>query len=63
MDCRGALASVRESHTVDLSSIPVDWLLHHGNNIGRHSANNNLLPDMLRVPVLRVKTCHDSRLV
>ena len=43
---------------------PSDWLLHHGNNRGRHSANHNLLPDMhLRVPVLRVKTCRDSRLV
>ena len=35
---------------------PSDWLLHHGDNRGRHSANHNLLPDMhLRVPVLRVK--------
>ena len=35
---------------------PSDWLLHHGGNRGRHSANHNLLPDMhLRVPVLRVK--------
>ena len=43
---------------------PSDWLLHHGDNRGRHSANHNLLPDMhLRVPVLRVKTCRDSRLV
>ena len=43
---------------------PSDWFLHHGNNRGRHSANHNLLPDMhLRVPVLRVKTCCDSRLV
>ena len=43
---------------------PSDWLLHHGNNRGRHSANHNLLLDMyLRVPVLRVKTCYDSRLV
>ena len=41
-----------------------DWLLHHGDNRGRHSANHNLLPDMhLRVPVLRVKTCRDSRLI
>ena len=63
VDCRGAMASVRDSYTVDLSSIPV-WLLHHGDNRGRHSANHNLLPDMhLRVPVLRVKTCRDSRLV
>ena len=43
---------------------PSDWLLHHGDNRGRHSANHNLLPDMhLRVRVLRVKTCRDSRLV
>ena len=43
---------------------PSNWLLHHGDNRGRHSANHNLLPDMhLRVPVLRVKTCRDSRLV
>ena len=43
---------------------PSDWFLHHGDNRGRHSANYNLLSDMhLRVPVLRVKTCHDSRLV
>ena len=43
---------------------PSDWLLHHGNSRGRHSANHNLLPDMhLRVPVLREKTCCDSRLV
>ena len=44
--------------------IPSGWLLHHGDNRGRHSANHNLLPDMhLCVPVLRVKTCRDSRLV
>ena len=35
-----------------------DWLLYHGDNRGRHSANHNLLPDMhLCVPVLRVTTC------
>ena len=40
-----------------------DWLLHHGDHRGRHSANHNLLPDMhLCVPVLRVKSC-DIRLV
>ena len=43
---------------------PSDWLLHHCDYRGRHSANHNLLPDMhLRVPVLRVKMCRDSRLV
>ena len=48
----------------EFGSRPSDWLLHHGDNRGRHSANHNLLPDMhLRVLVLRVKTCHDSRLV
>ena len=32
-----------------------DWLLHHDDNRGRHSANYNLLPNMhLCVPVLRV---------
>ena len=41
---------------------PSDWLLHHGNNRGKHSANHNLLPDMhLRVPVWHVRTCHDGR--
>ena len=30
---------------------PSDWLLDHGDNRGRHSANHNLLPDMY----LRVK--------
>ena len=64
VDCRGAVASVRDSYTDDPSSIPVRLVLHHGDNRGRHSANHNLLPDMhLRVPVLRVKTCYDSRLV
>ena len=59
MDCRGAVDSVWDSYMDDPSSIP-----HHGNNRGRHSANHNLLPDMhLSVPVLRVKTCCDSRLV
>ena len=43
---------------------PSDWLLHHGDNRGRHSANHNLLPDMhMHVPVLRVATCRDSGLV
>ena len=43
---------------------PSDWLLHHSDNRGRHSANHSLLPDMhLRVPVLHVTKCHDSRLV
>ena len=42
---------------------PSDWLLHHGDNRGRHSANHNLLPDMhLHVPIMRVTTCHDSKL-
>ena len=42
---------------------PSDWLLHHGDNRGRHSANHNLLPEIhLHVLVLRVKTCRDSRL-
>ena len=60
MDCHGAVASVRHSHTVDLSSIPVRLVVASR----RHSANRNLLPDMqLRVPVLPVTTCHDSRLV
>ena len=37
---------------------PPDWLLHHGDNRGRHSANHNFLPDMhLSVPVLRVTAC------
>ena len=64
VDCRGAVASVRESHTVDLSSIPVRLILHHGDDRGRHAANHNLLPDMhLGVPVLRVTKCHESRLV
>ena len=57
VDCLGAVASIWDSHTVDLSSIPI-WLLHHGNKRGRHSANHNLLPDMhLHVPVLHVTTC------
>ena len=48
----------------DPSAIPADWLLHQGDNRGRNSANHNLLPDMhLHVPVLRAKTCRDSRLV
>ena len=35
---------------------PSDWLLHHGDSRGRHSANHNWLPDMhLCVPVLHVK--------
>ena len=62
-DCRGAVATVRDSYMDDPSSIPV-WLLHHGDNRGRHSANHNLLPDMhLRVLVLHVKTCRESGLV
>ena len=40
------------------------WLLHHGDNRGRHSANHKLLPDMhLHVPDLHITKCHDSRLV
>ena len=37
---------------------PSDWLLHHGDSRGRHSANHNLLHDIhLRVPVLCVTSC------
>ena len=64
VDCHGAVDIVRDSHTADLSSFPCDWLLHHGDNRGRHSANHNLLPDMyLRVPILGVTMCHDNRLI
>ena len=57
------LASGTPTRTIRVR-FPSDWLWHHGNNRGRHSANHNLLPDMhLRVPVLCVKTCRDSRLV
>ena len=57
------LASGTPTRTIRVR-FPSDWLLHHGDNRGRYSANHNLLPDMhLRVPVLRVKTCHDNRLV
>ena len=59
MDCRGAVASVQDSYTDDPSSILSDWLLHHGDNRGRHSANHNLLLDMH----LRANTCRDSSVV
>ena len=38
---------------------PSIWLVHHGDNRGSHSANQNLLPEMQ----LHVITCRDSRLV
>ena len=42
---------------------PSERLLDFGDNRGRQSANHSL-PDMhLRVPGMRVTTCHDSRLV
>ena len=46
VDCRSAVASVRDSHTV---RFPFDWLLHCGSNRGSHSANHNLGPDMIKV--------------
>ena len=59
----GLLGAVAPTRTIRVR-FRSDWLLHHGYNRGRHSANHNLLPDMhLSVPVLRVKTCHDSWLV
>ena len=59
------LASWTATHTQLIwDRFPSDWLFYHCNNRGRHSANHNLLPDMhLCVPVLRVTTCHDSRLI
>ena len=49
------LASGTPTRTIRVR-FPSDWLLHPGDNRGRHSANHNLLPDRhLRVPVLRVK--------
>ena len=46
------LASGTPTRTIQVR-FPSDWLLHHGDNRGRHSANHNLLPDMhLHVPVL-----------
>ena len=64
VDCRGAVASVRNPIRTIRVRFLSDWSLHHGDNRGRHSANHNLLPDMhLRVPVLCVKACRDSRLL
>ena len=59
------VASVPDSHRADpRADSPPDWLLYHGDNRDRHSANHNLLPDMhLRVRVMRVIMCHDSRIV
>ena len=57
------LASGTPTRTIQVP-FPSDLLLHHGDNRGRYSTNHNLLPDMhLLVPVLRVKMCHDSRLI
>ena len=51
------LASGTPTRTIRVR-FPSSWLLHHGNNRGRHSANHNLLPDMhLGVSVLCVTTC------
>ena len=52
------LASGTPTRTIRVR-FPSDWLLHHGDNRGRHVANHNFLPDMH----LRVKMCRDSRLV
>ena len=63
IDCRGAVVIASGTSTVRVR-FPSDWLLPHGDNRDRHSDNHNLLPDIhLRVPVLRVKRCCDSRLV
>ena len=58
LDCLGAVASMRDSYTGDLSSILIQLFLHHGDNRGRHSANHNLLPVIhLSVQVLHVTMC------
>ena len=59
VDCR-VVVHIGQAYlyTTWLIRVPfiTNWLLHHGDNRVRHSANHNLLPDMhLRVPVLRVK--------
>ena len=64
VDCCGVVASYQDSRGgSEFDSRPIGCCIMMITR-GRHSANHNLLPDMhLRVPVVRVKTCHDSRLV
>ena len=48
------VANVWDSLATEHSSVSSDWLLQQCDNRGRHSANQNLLPDMhLHVPVFK----------